>query len=333
MRFIVKSCFLIALLWSLYWLAAAYGVRSGIAGWFAHQSETGWQADYADLDFRGFPLRFETQLVQPALADPATGVAWQADALTLASPAWWPGDLTLTFPDTPQHLSYLDQTVVLTAQAAQAELKLAPGPRLELQNLSLLSGPWTLQQEQGSLLGASGLRVSATQLEYPLQYHFIVSADQFRPGDITRAAMHLPDSWPVVFDALELDATVTFDRPWDRDALETARPQPRQITLKLIEIKWGDLQLFATGQVTVDASGVPTGAITIKADNWRDMLALAEQSGTLAPGVRRTTENVLGMLAGLSGNANALDIELDLRDGIIALGPIQIGEAPRFILR
>ena len=94
------------LLWSLYWAAAAWGLRTGIAAWFSEQQRQGWQAEYAGLETSGYPATHLTRISRPALADPGTGTAWRADWLELESPAIWPGQLTLRFPASPQRLSY-----------------------------------------------------------------------------------------------------------------------------------------------------------------------------------------------------------------------------------
>jgi hypothetical protein len=332
-KLIAKIVVLGAVLWSGYWAIAAYGIRSGLAAWFETQRSDAWQADYANITTTGYPLKVTTTLDQPALADPGTGVAWQADNLTLTAPAWWPGHVTVAFPQTAQRLSYLDQSLNLTTTDTTAAMRLKPGSQLEVQDLSLLAGEWGLVQGDGTLFGASDLIVSAQQTERPEEYRMNVSATGFQPGSIPRATMRLPDSWPLVFDTLALDMTVAFDRVWDRTALEQSRPQPRAITLKLLEANWGELRLLATGDVTVDDNGVPTGQVAIKASNWRDMLALAKESGSVSPDIIDATESVVGMLAQLSGNGETLDVKVGLRDGYMLLGPVPIGPAPRLFLR
>jgi hypothetical protein len=331
-RRIIKIGVGVALLWSLYWFAAGIGLRGGLSAWFHAQNDAGWQAEHAGMETSGFPFSIITHIKQPALADPGSGVAWQGEYLTLSNPAWWPGNVTLAFPEGPQRFSYFDQTQVLSASSARANLGLKPGPQLEIREMSLVSGPWNLSGDEGSLVGAADIRVSAGQTENPSQYHIEVSARDFSPGEVPRRNMYLPESWPVVFDTLELDGTVTFDRPWDRSALETSRPQPRQISLKLLEAKWGDLRVFAAGDFKVSADGTLDGTFALKADNWRDILNVAERSGALPSSARQSTEQALELLAGLSGNKNALDLRLGLREGTLMLGPVPIGPAPRILL-
>jgi hypothetical protein len=127
--------------------------------------------------------------------------------------------------------------------------------------------------------------------------------------------------------------TVRFDRPWDRTALEESRPQPRHIELSLADVKWGGLRLQAAGAVDVDEAGRADGAVTIKAENWREMLMLARSTGQLPESLANTLESGLGLLAGLGGNRDALDLTLNLAEGYWALGPIPLGPAPRLILR
>ena len=127
--------------------------------------------------------------------------------------------------------------------------------------------------------------------------------------------------------------TVAFDKPWDLSAIEDARPQPRRIELKLAEARWGRLELQAAGEVTVDAAGIPTGEITVKARNWRDILRLAVDSGALPQGFAGTLEDGLALVSQMAGNPKTLDIPLGLRDGRVLLGPVPLGPAPVLRLR
>lgn len=321
------------MLWSLYWFGAGYVVRSSISGWFAVQSERGWQAEYSRIETSGFPVLHATMLHNPVLADPASGAAWRADWLVIESPALWPGRQALHFPAMPQRLSYLDQTVVITADDLKARLFLAPGRTLELEELALESGNWLINSDQGPLVAADSLIMAMTQSETAETYALELDATAFAPGLSLRRAVSSNTALPDSFETLRVEMKVTFDRAWDRRALEDSRPQPRRIDLELADAHWGTLRLRAAGDLSVDEHGLPSGILTLKADNWREMLRMAQEARALSPQAAQGAERVFGMLAGLGSDPDALEVKLSFRDGLVAIGPLPLGPAPRIILR
>jgi len=330
---LLKGALGLVLVWSLYWAGAGWWVQHSVTNWFSQQADRGWYADYADVTLGGYPTRHITTLQSPALADPATGTAWQAQSLVIDNRAIWPGHVTVRFADAPQRLSYFEQTLIFDTEDMAADLRLHPGLGLELDELSLTSGPWSVTEEDAPLGQADTLVLSKTQLDTPEVYAVTARAEAFRPGDRLRRVAEVTQTLPETFETLELEATITWDKPWDRSALEIARPQPRHVKLRLAEAKWGALALLAAAEFTVDAAGIPEGTITIKAENWREMLAIATEAGVLPEQAAGPAERTLSFLEGLGGNPNALDLRLNLRGGAIALGPVPLGPAPRLILR
>jgi hypothetical protein len=323
----------LALVWSLWWWGAGYALRQGITGWFAAQDARGWQSEMRDMSTAGYPLRHITTINSPALADPATGAAWQADWLKLDSPAAWPGRQNLYFAPTPQRLSYFDQTVVIKAADLVARLHLKPGLALALDRMEVTSNTWQITGDDGPVMGADSLKMAVVQAAQPETYQFDIDATGYTPGARLRRFIGSDSSLPATFETLTLDMKVTFDRVWDRKALEQQRPQPVEIDLKLADLRWGALRLMAAGKVTVDKDGIPTGSIVVKAENWREMLAMAQTAGAIPPQAAQAAEKGLKFLASIGGNRNALDVQFNLADGYIALGPIPLGPAPRLILR
>jgi hypothetical protein len=167
----------------------------------------------------------------------------------------------------------------------------------------------------------------------PQSYSFIAQATDLRPGSIPRDALRLPDDWPLTFETFTLDGEVRFDKPWDISAIETSRPQPRAIELKLAEAKWSDLRLFFAATLDIDEHGIPTGTINIQAENWETMLDLAERSGVLPSALREQAASGLGTLARFSGDPAALDVQMNLKGGFMFVGFIPIGPAPKLVLR
>ncbi|WP_170423158.1 DUF2125 domain-containing protein [Ruegeria arenilitoris] len=333
MRGLIRVVIFIAVIWSAYWFVAGYGLRNAITTWFDKQQDVGWQADFSDVSTAGYPFRHVTRLNNPALADPVNGTAWSADWIEFQSPAIWPGRQVLRFADTPQRLSYYDQTATIEASDLQAELQLQPGVALVLEKMALTAGPWSITDEAEPQAGGDTLALVMEQTPIPVAYSVKARIDGFTPGDDLRTLMRSATTLPQAFETLELDMVATFNKPWDRSALEQSRPQPVKIDLKLAEMKWGALRLFAAGELDVDHQGIPTGEIAIKAENWRDMIAMANAAGALPDQAVDPVTRALNFMAGLGGNPNALDLQLNFRDGFVALGPLPLGPAPRLILR
>ncbi len=333
MRGLIRVVIFIVVIWSAYWFVAGFGLRNAITAWFDAQQDRGWQAEFSDVETAGYPLHHMTRLNNPALADPVNGTAWSADWIEFQSPAIWPGRQVLRFADTPQRLSYYDQTATIEASDLQAELQLQPGVALELEKMALTAGPWAITDDTEALAGGDTLALVMEQTDNSEAYVISAQADGFTPGDDLRELMRSATTLPQAFETLELDMTVTFDKAWDRSALEQSRPQPVKIDLRLAEMKWGALRLFAAGELDVDPQGIPTGEIAIRAENWRDMIAMANAAGALPDQAVDTVTKALNFMAGLGGNPNALDLQLNFRDGFVALGPLPIGPAPRLILR
>ncbi|APG47785.1 DUF2125 domain-containing protein [Phaeobacter porticola] len=328
-----KLLLIVACLWSIYWGVAAWGLHRGVDSWFAEQQRQGWQAEHAGVNISGFPLRHTHRITAPVLADPGTGTAWRAGWLELSSPAIWPGHLTVHLPDTPQRVSYFDDTAVVQADGFEVDLQLAPGLALEVERLQLVAEAWSIQSETLTELGGQQLSLGMVQTDQPELYQITGKAIGVSPSALLRQRLAAADGLPERLETVAVDMTVRFDASWDRNAIELRRPQPRQITLQLAEARWGPMRIKATGTLNVDETGLPEGELALQVENWQDILRMAETTGALPSKARAGIERVLRVLAGLGGNHRDLDLTLTLSSGYIALGPLPLGPAPRIILR
>ncbi|WP_299969922.1 DUF2125 domain-containing protein [uncultured Roseobacter sp.] len=334
MRRVIWVFVVLALGWSGWWVWAAARTEDRVADWFEARRAEGWQADYSAFEITGFPLSFEAEVQLPALADPQTGVAVTASALRVAAPAWWPGDLTLMLPpDDIVFASPVGRTTLVVTEGIGA-LSLRPGTDLALAHLTLDARSWVLGAQSGDLLLGDSLSARFALLQNtPDRYVLSADAAGFRPGPVLRTQLRIPDDWPLSFERFGLAMQVTFDRPWDRRAVEVARPQPRQIQLDLAEVVWGQLSLRAAADLEIDASGIASGTVSMQARNWREMLTLAGAAGVLPEAVAPQAETVLAALARATGDPTSIDVTLTVRDGLVLLGFVPLARLPPLILR
>lgn len=311
---------------------AAFSKRT-VESWFAARMAEGWQVGVDDILVTGFPFAFETRLVGVTLADPATGLAWTAPYFTLRYPSWDLSQITAIWPERHMIASPVER-LTISADTLSSTLDVRPGAQMALeasqtrmQGLVIASSlGWESQLAQGQIVM---IRQDGTDARYEMRF----SATDLVPAEqVTRLldpAGVLPAAIPVVSAA----GVVDFDRPWNITAIEDARPQPTRIALSEARAEWGALMLRLSGTVDIDAQGQPTGEIAIRAQNWPEMLAMAERAGLLPPGLRQTAESALGFLAGLSGRREDLDVSLRLDQGFVFLGPLPVGQGPRIRLR
>lgn len=320
-----------ALGWSAYWFIGAAAAKSGLGTWFAARQSEGWQAEVSDISVRGFPNRFDTTFTQLALADPDTGVAWQAPFFQLFTLSYRPNHVIAVWPH-EQTIAFPDQTVDVTSQDMKASLVLGADTSLPLERANLAIKAIDVQSSAKWRLAAKTLNLALhKQPERENTYRFALTATALAPP----IAYNLPSehALPETLKTVQGDLLAGFDAPWDRHALEDARPQPTWIEVKSVQIEWGELALEAAGKVAIDNAGYPTGNITIRATNWREILSVVRASGQVSASLLDAVEKGLELLAGLSGNPGTLDIPLGFGGGAIKIGPIPIAPAPRLIIR
>ncbi len=321
-----------AALYAGYWFVGSNGASAGFERWFEERRAEGWVADVEEIKTVGFPSRFDTTLTNVSLADPDTGVAYSAPFLQIFALSYKPEHLIAVWPNEQTFGSPYGKAAVTSADM-RASLIVKKNTALSLEKANYTTDDLAIKMDTGEAFGASKALV-AVELTPTVEnsYHFGVDLKDVtlpQPQGIRLEVGLLPEQ----LDYARADVTAQFDAPWDLNALQSARPQPTNISVKLIEAKWGQLELRLAGAFDVDAQGRANGKITVKAQNWRDILTVSAASGAIPVQLVRPIEQGLSLLSGLSGNRNTLDLPLDLKDGQMKLGPIPLGPAPLFRLR
>ena len=91
--------------------------------------------------------------------------------------------------------------------------------------------------------------------------------------------------------------------------------------------------MWADARLKIHAEGTVEKPVTIKAQNWREIVQMARESGALNRQVLDTVEDALALLARVAGNPRTLDVPLEFAGGRVWLGPVPLGAAPVLRLR
>ncbi|WP_297774461.1 DUF2125 domain-containing protein [uncultured Roseovarius sp.] len=333
MRFLLAVIVIAVLGWSGYWFVGQRGLEQGFSTWFEARRAEGWVAETSRLNVQGFPNRFDTGFTDLTLADPATGLAWEAPFFQILALSYQPNHVIAVWPDS-QLIATPQDKFRVESRDMRASLRIAPNTSLAPERATLTSEslkitPLARPDEQTALTTLT----LAAERQQGTEYRLGLTAEGLSLSPPWRALLDPKDTLPTHISGLHADLTVSFDKVWDRSAIEVARPQPTAITIKLADARWGQLHLQGAGALTVTPEGIPEGEITLKARNWREMLDIAVQTGAVPDGMRKTLESGLSLMAQMSGNPNTLDVPLTFRRGRILLGPIPVGPAPVLRLR
>ena len=332
-RLAVKILVGLVLIWGAWWYIATRGMQNSINAWLEERRNAGWQAEVRGMARVGFPFRIGAIVNGLTLDDPATQAALLVPRITLTTPIYWPGHATVLLPDEPVTLTTPQRVLTLNTSGADAALRLHPGTTLQLEEMRGEVSNIRFDMGAGRLFSMKALTTTVQQTANPQTYDIDFVGTEFAPGILIREALRLPDAWPDALETLVADMTVTFDRPWDRSALEENRPQPRAMKIDRVETAWADLRISLNADLLVAEGGVLSGSLEVQAQNWQRMLDLVTASGVLPPQMRPQIESGITLLSGLSGSSDTLDLDITIEDGRMRMGFIPLGNAPLLILR
>jgi hypothetical protein len=316
-----------------YWFVGQTAVERGLKSWFTERQADGWVAEYTALETVGFPSRFDTTITGLDLADPATGLAWSAPWFQVLALSYQPQHYIAVWPQ-DQVISNPDHKYMVHADVMKASLVFERGLAFTLDHSAMELEGFKVTRDDGQVVeirkGVFGTRQSAT-IENAHDIAFDLAG--YKPDLGNLRIMDPQDKLPDEIDGMKIDMTIGFDAPWNRYAIEDKRPQPTLIDLKIIKATWGELDLEIAGKLDVDGAGIPTGDITIKAKNWREILEILINMRLVPADYKSMVERGVAILGAATGDPNNLDLTLSFADGQMSIGILPLGRAPVLKIR
>ncbi|GAA6206858.1 DUF2125 domain-containing protein [Cognatishimia sp. WU-CL00825] len=314
--------------WFSYWGIGHFNTNAAYETWFEDRRNSGWLAEYGSLKTRGFPNRLDTTFEGISLADQNSGLFWSTDKFKLFTLVYQPNHVIALWPN-QQIVETPHQKSLISAEDLRASIVLDKTQQRAIKRANLVGKGLTIASESTTDLLLSDLRVAVRQVDdVPDTLVVAVQAD-----GVTRRYSDNPQRVAPTIDTLLLELSIKFDQTWDRRALEQQRPQPVKISIRNAMANWGKFEIKLAGELEIDAQGYPTGNLTVRAQNWMEMLAIARKNNRHDQLTLDLLEQGLNLVSHLSDNTQAFDIPLRLADKKMFLGPVPIGTAPKLRLR
>jgi len=334
MRTLLAIVILAALAWAGWWFLQSTARDRAMEAWLADRRAAGWVAEAADVRVRGFPNRVDTVVTRLDLSDPDAGWSWRADGLQILSLSYKPHHVIAVLTG-EQTVATPYETVRATSDLLRGSVVFRPTPRLELDHATFEIENMRLAGDTGwgATIGKAILATRQAADGTPFAHDVAFNAESLTLPPELLASFRADGVLPVEVGPVAIDTTLVFDRPWDRPAIEADNPVLERVEVRDLAFTWGKLDLRGKGSLQVDDEGFAEGRLDLHVRNWRAMLDVAEASGALNPTLAAAVRSGLGLVARLSGSGDALDVPLDLADGVARLGPIRLGPAPRLVPR
>ncbi len=326
MRLVVWITAIFAALYSGYWLVGSRAALSGTRAALEEMRAEG-RGDFAGVALHGFPSRFDITIDQPRLTGAGGQSGWSAGFLQIFALSYRPNHVIVVWPH-EQTVTLAGRDYPLTATDLRASLAVEASAALPLDHAELEGHDLALSLGEAGGLDVEKLILAARRTEgQAASQDVALVATNLRPDATLAARLDPAGKLPPGADEVRATATLGFDRPVDRGAL--AEPLRLQ-SIRAIsgDLGWGGLQLHISGDLTADAAGFAAGEVEIAATDWERLPAMAVALGLLAPGDQRTFGNMLRIMAG--GRDGRLAVPLHFGDGMISVGPLYLGPAPRF---
>lgn len=333
MRKLMFLLILGTLVWSGYWFVGSTVIRSGAEGWFANAGGQGLLAEKSDLSVAGFPNRFDLTVSDLRLADPASGIGWQAPFAQVFAMTWKPWHIIAALPPS-QVVTLPDQEVTLASEGLRASFRARPATDVPLAAIIVESGPFSATSSAGWTAGAARgvASISADEEvpgagDRPNAYVMSLELGDLTPDPTATQAILSEAGLPPVIASVRVLATATTTAPLDRFAVDST---PRLASLSLTDLAmiWGNMTVRAAGDIAPDDAGFAAGRIDISVTNWQPLVPAMVAAGAVKPELAQTVQTMLTALARDTGDENVLKLPLLLQDGRMSLGPVPLGPAP-----
>ena len=218
MRILLAIVILAALGWSGWWFVQSTARDRAMTGWLDERRAAGWVAEAEDVRVRGFPNRVDTVVTGLDLSDPDAGWSWHADGLQVLSLSYKPNHV----------IAVLHRRAGGRHPLRDAARHQRPPARLgDLPaDAAARARPFDLRDREHGASAATpaGPPPSARRSSPPAR------RPTARPSPTTSPST--PRAWrcpprsspasaptaccPPTIGPIALDATLVFDRPWDR---------------------------------------------------------------------------------------------------------------------
>ncbi|WP_322895284.1 MULTISPECIES: DUF2125 domain-containing protein [unclassified Yoonia] len=322
MRRLFWTLIWVALIYSLYWFGVSQLLQTGVQRASAVLAEDGVDLTVGSVTTTGYPARFHTDLRDLRLVHPDW--TWQAPQVRLQADSYRPLTVDVTFPQ-EQIISVAEQELRVSSDDGTAAVTLRPTGMLGLDRASLAITQMQVMSDAGWQLGLGQVTARLVHMGGPDAVYDV----DFGVAQVTLPSGLLDQIDPDGSLGAELQsiagaAHMTLAAPLDRN-VQGSFPDIDHLDLRDLQVAWGPVMAEMSGEIAINAAGVPSGQIILRSGQWQILLAVLTRAGVIDERVATTMTRVARFMADADG---VLSVPVAFRDGVMLVGPVPVGPAP-----
>lgn len=321
MRKLTFLVIVLAGIYASYWFVGARAIENNAVKALADLRQAGWDVAYRDLETVGFPSRFDTTVTDLSLVSGDGQIAWRGPFVQIFALSYQPNKIIAALPQNFE-MDLQSQRIAVANDRLRLSGAVTASTDLALSDITVEAAQVAIRSPVAGVIRFDRALAALRQSQQVADtYDTYLEVNQLTLADVAA-------QWPDTIIRLAIDGAVSFDRPLDRHVLSgsDAEPALRAVDLRNLTMDLPDMSLTATGQVTIDALGVPEGRITFRTAQWRRLIDYLVAADVIAPDMQRTVTNVAqAMVAG----GDVLALPVTFQNGFMSVGPLPLGPAPR----
>lgn len=291
-----------------WWQQIADGIRLNAANFQNEQRALQRDVQWEALSVDGFPYKLEARVTSPRITAPDYHVAWDGDGVSLAMHPLSPNRATI-YLEGHHHLFYVGGSRPIDAdgEALSAAFRIADegGSKEYGMDLDHLSGKTTVGTNQITFV-ADRVTANIRLVDEDAQTNLpqILLAGSLSNFALLKGSVALPLGPNI--GKFEFDATLDLPEPVSEltpdIALAAWRNAGSPAKIEKLDLEWGGVTLSATGNLRLDPSARPEGALQLKIGNYQRLLDVMESSQLITPEARAGIAPLLSVLSFASGD-------------------------------
>jgi hypothetical protein len=334
---------LLVVLYSVYWFAVADEVRKSVEA-FSVRGEGGLVTGWKDFSVGGYPYRIEARFESPSASAPDAPEAWEWRG-ERAAVALLPynlrhavltlgGEQVLRYRDVRKRTHTVNELRAKTgtARASYVDLPESPFGRLaiDIENLDAVH----LQSAAGleDSIAAERLQLHTRPATDDTGSPIIASYDIAVQAD--GVAVDSLEVMPALGNSMELlliQARLR-DVPQTRhvsaiELLQAWREDGGTLALSDLVVKWGPLNLAASGELSLDALNRPQGQLDARVTDFEGLMEAMVRDGVVKENEARIALAGLVLVSQFQGNrSDEVRMPVIMQEGRLFLGPLAIAK-------